>query len=90
MLSPEDRASIESVLRHTVETTRQRLTEARYEVHRAVSKISSGIPAPDGGAQIQAATRSERHANRAYQVARKRLYDYLLDDKIPEDLNLGG
>jgi len=49
MLAPEDRVSIEAVLRRTVQVTRQRRNEARYELQRAVSEIPSGIPAPDGG-----------------------------------------
>ncbi|HVP48114.1 MAG TPA: hypothetical protein VMT32_16080 [Bryobacteraceae bacterium] len=90
MLAPDDWISIESVLRRTVEAKRQRRNEARYELQRAVSEIPSGIPAPDGGARIHAAANSERYASQAYHVAMKRLYDFLLDGKIPEDLNADG
>ncbi|MBZ5594348.1 MAG: hypothetical protein LAP39_19075 [Acidobacteriia bacterium] len=89
MLSPEDRASIESVLRRTLEAAREKHNNARHELQRAVDDIPSGIPAPDGGARIHAAASSERYAGRAYQVAMRRLYDYLMDGAIPEDFESG-
>jgi len=90
MLSPEDRVPIESVLRSTVEAAREKHKRAKHELQLAVDDIPSGIPAADGGARIHAAANSERYASRGYYVAMKRLYDFLMDGKVPEDLNLGG
>jgi hypothetical protein len=90
MLSPDELASIESVLRHTLEAARERHTKARYELQHAVSEIPTGIPVPDGAARIHVAAESERYARRAYQVAMSRFYDFLLDGAIPEDLNPPG
>jgi len=90
MFSPEERVSIESLLRRTADSARQRRNDARYELQRAVSDVPSGIPAPDGGARIHAAAGSERYASRAYHVAMRRLYDFLLDGKIPEEFDTDG
>jgi len=90
MICPEERASIESLLRRTAEAARQRRNEARLALQLAVSDIPSGLPAPDGGARIHAAASSERYASRAYHVAMRRLYDFLLDGKIPEEFESDG
>ena len=89
VFSAEDRAAIESVLRATLEAARENHNNARRELQRAVDEIPSGMPAPDGGVRIHAAASSERYAGRAYRVALKRLYDFLLDGKIPEDFHPG-
>lgn len=86
MPSPEDLAAIETLLRRTLEVARERHSQTRHELQAAVSEIPSGVPAPDGGARIHIASNNERFARRAYQVAMSRLYDFLLDGKIPEDL----
>ena len=85
MPSAADRDAIESVLRRTVDVAQENHNEARHALQRAVSEVPSGMPAPDGGVRIHAAASSERYTGRAYQVAMKRLYDFLLDGKIPED-----
>jgi hypothetical protein len=90
MLSPEERNSIELLLRSTANAARKRRNEARNELQRAVSEIPSGIPAPDGGTRIHAAANSERYASWAYHVAMRRLYDFLLDGKIPEEFETDG
>jgi len=87
MLSPADRASIEVLLRRTADAARERRNEARLELQRTVSELPYGVPAADGGVRIHAATAAERYASRAYHVAMRRLYDFLLDGKTPEEFD---
>jgi hypothetical protein len=73
-----------------MQVARERHSKAKCDLDSAVSEIPSGIPASDGGARIHAAAGNEKYARRAYQVAMNRLYDFLLDGKIPEDFDPAG
>ena len=87
--SAEELARIESQLHQRLRETQEAYKAAKSEADRlyAVKDDVGGFTHPDGRSAVLSATRRENIARSAYMAALKAFNDFVLDYKLPKDLN---
>ena len=83
-----DRERIAGVLRMKIETARIRQFVANKALDDIVHKMPSAIPAPDGTLRIREAERKYQQALKTIELAARSLNDFLLNGRVPPDLDL--
>jgi hypothetical protein len=90
MRSSENLVWIEFRLRGDLEAARELHDDARHQLQCAVNEVPSGIPSPDGALRIRVAATAEKQARQAYMAAMRRFYEFIVEGKVPEDIESTG
>jgi hypothetical protein len=80
-----DRENIERELHAALEKSRDTVSLTRDEFSFRLSRIPTGIRAPDGPGYIQQAGQAYHTALRGYIASLRRLNQFLVDGKLPKE-----
>ena len=80
-----DPENIERELHAALEKSRDTVSQSRVEFSFRLSRIPTGIPAPDGPGSIQQTGQAYQTALRGYIASLRRLNQFLVDGKLPAE-----
>ena len=84
-----ERERISNILRAKLEAARIRRFAAENTLKDIASEVPGTLPASDGVLRIRKAGREHQEALKAVELAVRNLNDFLLNGRVPPELDLG-